>query len=129
MPQIQAEGSRISVQAPTTTVDVYREVMTGIQTGSYAVLLAIAVVYAMTRKAVGNAWHKHFDMITTLQKVQASNAKSLSLIAESNKRIADLMSDPRTARSAETVETIKSELIAAQVSLETHLESDLHGNT
>lgn len=109
---------RITVQAPVTTVDLYQEVMHGISSGSYAVLLAIAVVYVMTRKAIGSAWVKHFDMLDTLKSVQASNAQSLKLIADSNKRIADMISDSRVTVDKDTIEEIRKEILTAQINLE-----------
>lgn len=119
----QNDTNSIEVVAPVATVDIYHEVLTGIQTGSYAVLLAIAVVYVMTRKAIGTAWTKHFNMLDHLKETQASNAKSLKLIADSNKRIADLMSDPRMLTSPDAASSIKHELTVAQATLEVELES------
>jgi hypothetical protein len=124
MKMSNSETTPITVQAPSSTIDVYREVMTGIQTGSYAVLLAIAVVYVLTRKSIGRAWHKHFDLLETLKDVQESNAKSLRIIATSNKRIADLMSDPRLSSTQEAVDSIKMELTKAQMTLESTLGKD-----
>lgn len=118
----ETASPQIQVTAPTGAIDIYHEVLTGIQTGSYAVLLAIAVVYVMTRKSLGRAWHKHFEMLETLRSVQASNAKSIAMIAESNKRVADAISDGRGAVNTQTIETIKRELTVAQTAVQMQQE-------
>lgn len=116
----------VQVVAPSSTVDVYREVMTGIQTGSYAVLLALFVVYVATRRSIGVAWHKHFEMMDTLKQVQASNARSLKLIADSNAKLADLMVSTRLGvdDNHNIVVGIQKELAIAQATLDEELTDE-----
>jgi hypothetical protein len=61
--------------------------ISAINSGAYAVLVTLAIVYLFGRKAVGRALEKHFGLLETLQKTQERNADSLSDMAESQKEI------------------------------------------
>lgn len=73
--------------APITPAASWEGAVSAINSGAYAVLVSLVIVYLFGRKAVGRALEKHFGLLETLQKTLERNADSLSDMAESQKEV------------------------------------------
>jgi ABC-type protease/lipase transport system fused ATPase/permease subunit len=70
-------------------LDIWHEAASAINSGSYAVLVAIAVVYVLTRKAIGKALEHHFQLLESLKDATARNSQSIRIMAVTHRRLAD----------------------------------------
>lgn len=71
------------------SLDIWHEVATSINSGAYAVLLAIAVVYVLTRRAIGKALDHHFALLEMLKDATGRNSQSIRIMAVTHRRLAD----------------------------------------
>lgn len=62
--------------------DVWHEVASSINSGAYAVLLTLFLVYAISRHAVGKALEHHFSMMNSLKDAASRNSRSLKRISD-----------------------------------------------
>lgn len=80
--------SQLELTKPVA-LDVWHEAATAINSGSYAVLVAIALVYVLTRKAIGRALEQHFRLLESLKDATSRNSQSIRIMAVTHRRLAD----------------------------------------
>ena len=70
-------------------IGIWHEVASGINSGAYAVLLAIALLYVVTRRAIGRVWEQHFALLEMLRRATVKNSESIRIMAVTHRRLAD----------------------------------------
>ncbi len=71
----------------SSDLDVWHEIAGSINSGAYAVLLTLFLIYVVSRHAVGKALEHHFSMMNSLRDAAARNSKSLKRIADTHEVI------------------------------------------
>ena len=75
--------SEVTTDRPQATDNIWKDVFNGISSGSWAVLLTVAVIWLVSKDSIKKYLEKHISLLETMQSSLKDNADSITKLAES----------------------------------------------